>query len=142
MKRQIITFRIIFLFIFFLSYLPKSYASIASDDCGACHGLYPGMMEEGPAGEQKYVLQNALCVNCHSSAGNDTIKTLGGVRVPVVNNTVKPVNPLAGGNFHYVAKGFGDRYGHNVDSIASPDAILGNTPPGYDLATDPSITVY
>src|SRR4030042_527522 len=143
MKRQIITFKIIFLFIFFFLFcLPKSYASIASDDCGACHGLYPGMMEEGPAGEQKYVLQNTLCINCHSSVGSDTIKTLGGVRVPVINNTVKPVNPLAGGNFHYVAKGFGDRYGHNVDGIASPDAKFGNTPPGYDIETDTSVIGY
>jgi hypothetical protein len=142
MKRRIITFKIIFLFIFFLSCLSESYGSIASDDCGACHGLFPGMMEEGTAGEQKYVLQNTLCVNCHSSAGGDTIKTLGGVRVPVVNNTVRPVNPLAGGNFHYVAKGFGDRYGHNVDGIASPDAKFGNTPPGYDIETDPSVIGY
>src|SRR4030042_3319771 len=106
MKRWIITFRIIFLFIFFFLFcLPNSYASIASDDCEACHALYPGMMEEGPAGQQKFVLQNTLCINCHSSAGRDTIKILGGVRVPVVNNTVRPVHPLAGGNFYYVGKG-------------------------------------
>jgi hypothetical protein len=143
MRRWIITLKIIFLFIFFfLLCLPNSYASIASDDCEACHALYPGMMEEGPAGRQKFVLQNTLCINCHSSAGRDTIKILGGVRVPVVNNTVKPVNPLAGGNFYYVGKGFGDRYGHNVDGLASPDAKFGNTPPGYDVGTDLSIVGY
>jgi hypothetical protein len=125
----------------FLSFT-KSYGTITSDDCGACHGLYPGMMEEGPPGEQKYVLQNALCINCHSNAGSDTIKILGGVRVPVVNNTIRPASPLAGGNFHYVAKGFGDRYGHNVDGISSPDAKFGNTPPGYDIETDPSVPGY
>lgn len=143
MKRLIITFRIIFLFIFFFSfYLRSSYASIASDDCAACHGLYPGMMEEGPAGQQKYVLQNTLCINCHSNASRDTIKMLGGVRVPVVSNTFKPDHPLAGGNFYYVKINFGDRYGHNVDGLASPDAKFRNTPPGYDVETDPSIVGY
>jgi hypothetical protein len=142
MKRQIITFKIIFLFIFFLACIPKIYGSIESDDCQDCHGLYPGMMEEGPLGEQKYVMQNALCINCHSNAGSDTMKILGGVRVPVVNNTVKPEKSLAGGNFYFVAKGFGDRYGHNVDGIASPDAKFGNTPPGYDVETDPAVSGY
>jgi hypothetical protein len=142
MKRQIVIFKIDFLFTFFLSFLPETYSAIESDDCQACHGLFPGMMEEGPAGEQKYVLQNTLCVNCHSGTGSDPIKTLGGVRVPVVNNTARPVNPLAGGNFHHVAKGFGDRYGHNVDGIASPDMKFGNAPPGYDIETDASVIGY
>ena len=143
MKRQIITFKIIFLFIFFLSCLPKAYGTIESDDCEACHGIFPGMMEEVRLGEpQKFLLQNTICLNCHSSSGRDTIKMLGGVRVPVVNNTAKPDKPLAGGNFHYVAKGLGDRYGHNVDGIASPDAKFGNTPPGYDIETDASLIGY
>src|SRR4030066_1088744 len=122
MKRRIITFKIIFLFTFFLSFLPETYGTIESDDCGACHGIFPGMMEEVRPGEpQKFLLQNTICLNCHSSAGRDTIKILGGVRVPVVNSTVKPDKPLAGGNFFYVEKGFGDRDGHNVDGIASLD---------------------
>ncbi len=142
MRCRIRIARVFLLCVLLLFSLPESHGAIFSDDCGDCHSLYPGMMEEGPSGEQKYVLQNALCVNCHSSAGKDVIKILGGVRVPVVNNTVKPDSTLAGGNFFYVAKGFGDRRGHNVDIIASPDAKFGDAPPGYDPETDPSVIGY
>ena len=144
MKWKIIIVKIILpCALFFLLYLPKGYGIIISDDCGACHGLYPGMMEEVSPGEpQKYVLQNLLCVNCHSSAGRDTIKILGGVKVPVVHSTMMPVNMLAGGNFYYVVSGFSDRRGHNVDGIASPDAKFGSTPPGYDSESDPSVIGY
>jgi hypothetical protein len=100
MKRQIITFKIIFLFIFFLSFLSKAYGTIESDDCEACHGLFPGMMEEVRPGEpQKFLLQNTICLNCHS----DQIPSMGGEDA-CRKHTVKPDKPLAGGNFHYVAK--------------------------------------
>ena len=142
MKWKILVVTLILSSISVFFHLPESSGTIVSDDCEACHSLYPGMMEEGPPGEQKYILQNSLCINCHSNAGRDTIKTLGGVRVPVINNTVTPVNPLAGGNFYYVTGGFGDRHGHNVDGIAQPDAKFGNSPPGYDIETDPSVIGY
>ncbi len=101
------------------------------------------MMEEAPPGEpQKFALQNLLCVNCHSSAGKDSIKILGGVKVPVVHNTMKPASPLAGGNFYYVATVLGDRKGHNVDGIASLDAKFRSNPPGYDSESDPSVKGY
>jgi hypothetical protein len=143
MKRRLIFLSIIFMCILFLIQLPKGNGAIVSDDCGACHGLYPGMIEEAvPDEPQKYVLQNVLCVNCHSNADRDTIKILGGVRVPVVYNAVKPVKPLAGGNFYYVVRDFGDRRGHNVDGITSPDAKFRGAPPGYNRAYDPSIIGY
>jgi predicted CXXCH cytochrome family protein len=130
-------------FIFSLFAFSKSNGAIVSDECDACHGLYPGMMEEVPPGEpQKYALQAQLCIDCHSSAGRDTIKIVGSVRVPVVNNTVKPVNLLAGGNFNFVATGLSDRKGHNVDGIATPDLKFGNAPPGYDIETDLSLIGY
>ncbi|MEW6163366.1 MAG: cytochrome c3 family protein [Nitrospirota bacterium] len=135
MKRQLIFLGVIFLFILFLIQIPKGNGAIVSDDCGACHGLYPQMIEEIRAG-------NILCVNCHSNADRDTIKTLGGVRVPIVYNTVKPLKPLAGGNFYYVARDFGDRRGHNVDGITSQDAKFRGAPPGYNRAYDPSIIGY
>jgi hypothetical protein len=122
---------------------PESNGTIVSDECEACHALYPGMMEEVPPGEpQKYALQNVLCVNCHSNSDRDTIKILGGVRVPIVNNTVRPARPLSGGNFYYVAKDFGDRKGHNVDGITTPDMKFGNIPPGYNKTSDPSVIGY
>ena len=96
-----------------------SMATIGGD-CDSCHNLYPGMMEKTHTGKAfQYVLKNEFCVNCHSSANSETIKSLGGNRVPVVHNTVNPIHPLAGGNFRYVAKDFGDRKGHNVDGITS-----------------------
>lgn len=142
MKRQI-TLIIIIPCILFLLQIPKGYGTIASDDCEACHGLYPGMMEEpAPGRPLQYVLRNVLCVNCHSNSDRDTIKMLGGVRLPVVRNTAVSVKPLAGGNFHYVAKDFGDRRGHNVEGVASVDARFKGIPPGYDRLYDPSTIGY
>ncbi|MFZ6017731.1 MAG: hypothetical protein ACOYU0_09095 [Nitrospirota bacterium] len=144
MKRRITIIAIIIsLCLLFMLQLSKGSQAVVSGDCEACHGLYPGMMEEAVPGKPpEYALKNALCVNCHSNTDRDTIKILGGVRVPVVYNSVKPVKPLAGGNFHYVAKDFGDRRGHNVDSIASIDGKFKGFPPGYDRASDPSIIGY
>ncbi|MBU0680886.1 MAG: hypothetical protein KKD73_05625 [Proteobacteria bacterium] len=61
----------------------------------------------------------ADCVGCHSSSTNQTIVN----GTPIVFNTIPPVNPLAGGNFHWVAQGgaANDVYGHNVWGIADED---------------------
>jgi predicted CXXCH cytochrome family protein len=143
MKLRLIIFIITSLCILTLFHFSKSYGSIVSDECEACHGIYPGMMEEVPIGEpQKFALQAQLCIDCHSSAGRDTIKILGGVRVPVIHNTTRPVSPLSGGNFYYVATIIGDRKGHNVDGIASMDTKFRSNPPGYDRESDPSVKGY
>jgi hypothetical protein len=143
MKRKLIVLGLISICILFLLQTPKSYGAVVSDDCEACHGRYPGMMEEAAPGKpRQYVLKNVLCANCHSNADRDTIKILGGARVPVVFNTVAPASPLAGGNFHYVAKDFGDRKGHNVEGITSRDKTFEGAPPGYKRASDPSIIGY
>lgn len=142
MKRQLNILKIIILCILFLLQPPEINGAIVSDDCAVCHGIYPGMMEEVEPGKPQYVLKNVLCVNCHSNSDRDTIKVLGGVRVPVVRNTAVPVKPLAGGNFHYVAKDFGDRKGHNVDGVTSVDAKFKGVPPGYGRLYDPSIIGY
>jgi len=106
-------------------------------DCEVCHALYPGMMEPAEPGEPaQLALRKAFCINCHSNEERDTIKIVGGAEVPVVYNTVPPVDSLAGGNFHYVAKDFGDRRGHNVDGITSMDAKFMGVPPGYDRIDD------
>ena len=120
------------------SFPHDSHAAVAGD-CEACHALYPGMMEAAEPGKPpQYVLKNALCVNCHSHNKQDTIKELGGAQVPVVYNSVRPRKPLAGGNFYYVGKDFGDRRGHNVDGITSLDAKFMNHAPGYERIDDPS----
>ncbi len=66
---------------------------------------------------------------------------LGNSKVPIVNNTIEPAHPLAGGNFYYVKK-YGDRKGHNVDSINLPDSKFINSPPGYKREQDASIIGY
>ena len=125
-----------------LSFPSDSNAAVAGD-CEACHALYPGMMEVPEPGKPpQYVLKNVLCADCHTNTDKDTIKTLGGAEVPVVRNTVPPGSLLAGGNFYYVAKDFGDRRGHNVDGITSIDAKFRGVPPGYDRSADPSIIGY
>jgi len=144
MKRQItLILTILSLCILFILQPSKNSSAVVTGDCEACHGLYPGMMEEAEPGKPpQYVLKNVLCVNCHSNADRDTIKMLGGARVPVVYNTVSPVRPLAGGNFHYVAKDFGERKGHNVEAVTSMDDRFKRAPPGYDRLADPSIIGY
>jgi hypothetical protein len=127
----------------FILQLSKNSSAVVTGDCEACHGLYPGMMEEAEPGKPpQYVLKNVLCVNCHSNADRDTIKMLGGAGVPVVYNTVLPVRPLSGGNFHYVAKDFGNRKGHNVEGVTSRDESFNGYPPGYKRSSDPSLIGY
>jgi hypothetical protein len=129
--------------LFFFNISSNDCSAMVTGDCEACHALYPGMMEEAEPGKPpQYVLKNVLCLNCHSNTDRDTIKILGGARVPVVNNVVVPIHPLAGGNFYYVAKDFGDRKGHNVDAVTSPDAKFNGVPPGYVRGYDPSIIGY
>ncbi len=129
-------------FLFILQFAAVIQARVAGD-CEACHALYPGMMEKvKPDEPPQYVLRNVLCVNCHTSNNRDTIKVIGGVNVPVILNQVKPVKPLAGGNFYYVAGDFGNRKGHNVEYIASMDPRFQGLPPGYNRKSDPSIIGY
>ncbi|MFZ3138944.1 MAG: cytochrome c3 family protein [Thermodesulfovibrionales bacterium] len=133
------------LFLCLLVIILYSGISIAEvgGDCDACHTVYPGMMEKTYRAKPfEYVLKDTFCVNCHSNNTSDTIKMLGGNRVPVVFSNVKPVRPLAGGNFYYVAKDFGDRKGHNVNGISSMDAKFKGSPPGYVRASDISSIGY
>jgi predicted CXXCH cytochrome family protein len=61
------------------------------------------------------------CVGCHSnSTSTDTLVN----GTPIVYNTTPPTNPLAGGNFYWVAQGGGaatDVFGHNVWGISDVD---------------------
>lgn len=128
--------------LFFIAILSDTSMAIVGGDCDACHILYKGMMEKTHRAKPFEYVLNTFCVNCHSNANSDTVKNLGGNRVPVVHSTVAPIRPLAGGNFHYVAKDFGDRKGHNVDGITSVDMKFNGLPPGYTRTSDPSIVGY
>jgi hypothetical protein len=117
--------------------------AVVGGDCDACHTLYPGMTEKTLRAKPfEYVMREIFCVNCHSNSGGETIKKLGGNRVPVVFNTVKPDRLLAGGNFYYVSKDFSDRKGHNVDGVTTMDIKLKGIPPGYKRSSDPSVKGY
>ena len=140
-RKQLLIIYLLCLFLIAI-FSDKSMATVGGD-CDACHNIFPGMMEKTHKGKAfQYVLKNEFCVNCHSNANSDTIKNLGGNRVPVVHSTVAPIRPLAGGNFYYVAKDFGDRKGHNVDGITSVDMKFNGFPPGYTRTSDPSIVGY
>mgnify|MGYP001213528359 CR=1 FL=1 len=78
------------------------------------------------AGPQQTLLKND-CVGCHASTEAATITSNG---TPIVYNTQKPANPLAGGNFYWVEHDGGDAYGHNVLGISDPDATLTDGAPG------------
>lgn len=68
------------------------------------------------------------CVGCHTSTTTSTIVNFGSSKIPIVYNTQEPLNPLAGGNFYWVAQGGSyDAYGHNVYGIAAPDGTLTST---------------
>lgn len=93
----IIGFLIIFLLI-----ISKDSSATVSGECGDCHGLFPGLLDESLIRE--YDSSNVLCVTCHSSDSKEPIKILGRSRVPVVFNTIEPEGYLSGGNFFYVAQ--------------------------------------
>jgi hypothetical protein len=67
---------------------------------------------------------------------------IGSNKVPVVFSNIKPVYPLAGGNFYYVSRDFSDRKGHNVNGITSRDSKFMGFPPGYNRTLDPSMRDY
>lgn len=142
MKRQI-TIALIFYFLSIFS--AASALATVSGDCEACHTVTTGIPLK-PGEPFLYLLKGGsdLCIKCHSSATGETIKIMGNSKVPIVHNTSKPEIPLAGGNFRYVdiSLGGSDAKGHNVEGIVSQDVTLGNKPPGYHRASDPSVIGY
>ena len=118
-------------------FLPESgKAAVPYKDCEGCHVLFAGLKGKGARKKQ-----DALCVNCHTNAGGETIKMIGDIRIPIVNNTEAPLKPLAGGNFYYVSR-LGSRKGHNVGDITPPDTKFIGLPPGYDSSYDASSIKY
>jgi len=140
MKRGLLTVPVfIVIYVLFLLSFRES-AAVVSGDCDACHGLFPGLLDETVSSE--CITTNVLCIICHSSDSREPVKILGRSRVPVVFSTTPPGRSLAGGNFHYVGGVLGDRKGHNVGGIAPIDEKFTGYPPGYNSATDPSLIGY
>ncbi|MEW6217976.1 MAG: cytochrome c3 family protein [Thermodesulfobacteriota bacterium] len=90
-------------------------------------GWDSGTLDGGLPGDPQASLLRTDCVGCHTSAGTDTIVTVGGSRIPIVYNLMAPVDPLAGGNFYWVAHD-GDSRGHNVRGISNADGTLAVAP--------------
>jgi hypothetical protein len=114
--------------------LAGTAAAVVKGDCEVCHVLFPGIPQ--------YELPYTLCIECHSNADPETVKIFGRSKVPVVYNSGKPDRHLAGGNFYYLARGFGERKGHNVAGVSPPDTKFNQQPPGYARTNDPSTIGY
>ncbi len=127
------TLRLIhFIFIFVILFNLFSGAVLAKvkGPCSNCHTMHNSQngeqvyTETARPGGPGYSLLKTKCISCHSSTDNSPTKYIGESVVPVVYNTVEPINLTAGGNFYYV-QSLGDGYGHNVISI---DATLSSAP--------------
>jgi hypothetical protein len=129
--------RIKYLFVFALlsaAFLLRPVEARVGHDCADCHTMHNSQNADSVdgAGPHRSLLASS-CVGCHSSTSSETIKTIGGNRVPVVYNTVEPAQPLAGGNFYWVAQGASyDSFGHNVGGVTNPDSRLSTAPGGTD----------
>jgi predicted CXXCH cytochrome family protein len=138
---------ILFLSIVILISSPSPLAAKVTGVCSNCHTMHnsqdgsevartgsgtgwngSGQLTGGStaAGAQMNTLVTD-CVGCHTSTTNLSTINLGGSTIPIVYNTTQPVQPLAGGNFYWVAQG-DDSKGHNVYGIADVDATLGEAP--------------
>jgi len=153
MKRVFIVTFAVLLSLFFICTLPVTRTAAAvTGQCANCHTMHnsqdgvpvvrggtgvgwndSGVLTGGtPSPVPNGRLLVTGCVGCHSSSSSQTIIHKGGSSIPIVFNTTVPVNPLAGGNFYWVARG-DDSKGHNVYGIAGADANL-STAPGRNPA--------
>lgn len=97
--------------------------------CSNCHTMHNS--QDGSAVDAGGPSANLLsddCVGCHSRTDGVTIETVGSTRIPIVYNQSLPTNPLAGGNFYWIAHDGGDAYGHNVYGISGVDGDLSTAP--------------
>jgi predicted CXXCH cytochrome family protein len=102
--------------------------------CSNCHTMHNS--QNGMpvvAGGPLPCLLNNKCNGCHTGindGSNTTPYVLMTESEPIYRTTGIDGDTLAGGNFYWVAFENLDRTGHNVASVALPDAQLANTPPG------------
>ena len=127
-----------------MSLMPASVLAKATGQCAKCHTMHNS--QDGGAfywsgdasGVGATTLNRALvrwdCIGCHTGTNPDA-------NIPYVLSTSEPTytgagttgDTLAGGNFYWVADAGGDtdNTGHNVIGLASQDAAIGLTPPGF-----------
>lgn len=152
--------KVIFLFLpalFFLLFESGVYASKPGMEvCSNCHTMHNSesgqsmRMDETPVigagtgecldchAENRAALLRMDCIGCHTISSASSIESV--TRTPqVVHNSAD----LAAGNFKYVFY-WNDRMGHNVHGFGAlvNAGDLGNFPPGYNPAFDPSTLKY
>ena len=132
MKKTLKTFLTILMVLSLTTFV---YAKV-SGPCSDCHTMHNSqggndVVSGGPYKE----LTKGNCVSCHTGTNDGTNN------IPYVLDSNAPTynfdgskNTLAGGNFYWVATSGGatDSKGHNVVGIASADAAIGQTPPGFN----------
>lgn len=125
-------YALLFAAVCFLGLQTQASANVTGP-CANCHTMHNSQAGTLVSSINRARLLTSDCVGCHSSSSADTIVQLGTTRIPIVYNTAAPpVNELAGGNFHWVAKN-GHQYGHNVRGISPPDSFLAIGPGGENL---------
>ncbi|MDY0350783.1 MAG: cytochrome c3 family protein [Desulfobulbaceae bacterium] len=110
--------------------------------CSNCHTMHASQNNQAMGSGGPFdVLLRFDCLGCHTgSNGTGAVPgTVSGSNAPGVLDTGDPFTAdsfLAGGNFYSVEQG-NDAHGHNVKVLPTghTDALLGDTPPGYDGTT-------
>ncbi len=132
MKKVLLTMFLVLMSVVMVS----GNADAITGACSNCHTMHnsQGGSDVDAAGPNERLL-SASCIACHKGTGQKN----GTTNAPVVLHTSDPVTQgasktLAGGDFYWVATGYGatDSKGHNVVGIAGADAAIGKTPPGFD----------
>jgi len=131
-------------------------AGAVSGECSGCHTMHNSQAgatmkldstpTSGGSGEctdchadTRNILLRMDCLGCHAQNPNGSANVISGI--PQIAHNAG--TDLAAGNFRNVF--VDDSYGHNVHGFGSAiatDGTLGNTPPGYDSAFDPSTAGY
>jgi hypothetical protein len=128
---------------------PLLLEATVTGDCSNCHTMHNSQGGQPMAKEysstnrgliQDSTPNSALlinnCIGCHFNNGSSTIDNY---ETPIVLNRNSPSQPLAGGNFYYVADGLGAEYnkGHNIMGISAQETPPMDIPPGFK----PNITL-
>ena len=131
-----------------LLFITESSRGAVKGNCSNCHTMHRSqtawpwdMNWGGPASDPVENLLVVDCLGCHTNYtdGASTVELGSGATkstVPIVYNVSPPANPLAGGNFYWVAQG-DDTKGHNVLGIAGVDTFLSDAP-GKFISCGPS----
>ena len=149
-------FKILFLFMLMVLFLSTyAQAKVASQPCVNCHTMHNSQdgtsmsVKAAPAiatgndeclechTEPRATLLRYDCLGCHAFAPNSGASNIINTGWPQIAHNA--ASDLAGGNYRYVFAD--DSNGHNVHGFGDPiesDTFLGNDPPGYDSAYDPS----